>query len=661
MSKRDTASASSRPNSAEHEGKRNNRDGRGTADEHGQAESKGGEDSDSDDEDYEDGCEDDADCGYGEEECNSDPKRYDNSLSFDPKPFDGHGKGRYLELGKGLCLFLLKNGNMLYAYESIIYTAEGLREATWIKNLDDFKSRRSLGVITVYMEITDDKDKVGMTFNPLLRHELGYRDAIFVPVVLRSTRIDAESDAEMSKAFDELIDKYSKLGGVTVDIDNANVGVLYELEAEHGVPGMLCLICIIMKSLPVDCEPTMVRKKLLAHFIESGLQAVHAGRLRSGTSPHELITSSNLPNLKPIHEHCVGYHDTLFASPFFRGGHRDYIRKNPIQAKMISSWFTGIKNDDESAHCKEDKFTCFPTFTPLLASIILGLLSTKGYFVNMVDEAPPGSAYNLNGYSNDVLLDGFKVFVSELDGFLTKDGLVECLLVDWFPSLFSKAKNTPQYAEAKRKASPEIRTAAEKFDQENYGVGPGTSSLVKYLHYRGFKPVDGTLMGLNADLVYFVRDDSVVNENGDLISIGKLRIIAVHKSICWPAHSGFDLDKNEPAFRPATRGSMGERAIAMHTMSLVCRTLRTVNAPLEFETDLVGMPLLGNILVQKALHVYALLSCHFDRMTATHLWKLVGVDKDLRLKQLRTYKRGEARTINDQSRTNPDLVKVRQL
>ena len=95
----------------------------------------------------------------------------------------------------------------------------------------------------------------------------------------------------------------------------------------------------------------------------------------------------------------------------------------------------------------------------------------------------------------------------------------------------------------------------------------------------------------------------------------------------------------------------------MHTMSLVCRTLRTENAPLRFETALVGMPLLGNILVQKALHVYALLSCHFDRKTATHLWKLMGVDEDLRLKHFRTYKRGEARTINNQRRRNPDNVK----
>ena len=87
--KRDTASASSRPNSAEHEGKRNNRDGRATADEHGKAESNGGEDSDSGDEDYEDDCGDDNDCGYAEEEeYNSDSGRYDTSRSFDPKPFE---------------------------------------------------------------------------------------------------------------------------------------------------------------------------------------------------------------------------------------------------------------------------------------------------------------------------------------------------------------------------------------------------------------------------------------------------------------------------------------------------------------------------------------------------------------------------------------------
>ncbi|EJK68272.1 hypothetical protein THAOC_10564, partial [Thalassiosira oceanica] len=210
------------------------------------------------------------------------------------------------------------------------------------------------------------------------------------------------------------------------------------------------------------------------------------------------------------------------------------------------------------------------------------------------------------------------------------------LLIDWFPRLFSKVNNAAPYTQAKAGASDDVIDEAIEFDKEIYGVGPGTSSLAKYLHYRGFKPVEGTVMGANSDLVYFTRDDSIVNANGDLVSIGNLRIVAVHKSICWPAYSGFDLDRNEPAFSPATRDSMGAES--------------------DCYTHLDDMPLLGNILVQKALHVYALMSCHFDRKTATHLWKLVGVGVEIRQKHLRTYVHGKASTINDKRRRNPNIV-----
>ncbi|EJK73876.1 hypothetical protein THAOC_04480 [Thalassiosira oceanica] len=120
--KTDVSGGSSRPASAQHKSKRNNPDlrdstdvepsfaeseahGQAKAEENGQAESGGGEDIDSDDEDYEETHGDDDDCGYNEEEYKSDPDAYDASLSFDPNRIRCHGQPEYLELGKCLSLF----------------------------------------------------------------------------------------------------------------------------------------------------------------------------------------------------------------------------------------------------------------------------------------------------------------------------------------------------------------------------------------------------------------------------------------------------------------------------------------------------------------------------------------------------------------------------
>ncbi|EJK68059.1 hypothetical protein THAOC_10804, partial [Thalassiosira oceanica] len=230
----------------------------------------------------------------------------------------------------------------------------------------------------------------------------------------------------MSKTFDGLVDKYSKLGGVTVNIDTADVGVLYKLEKEHGVSGMFCLICVIMKSLPGDFEPTTIRKKLLAHFLESGLQAMLAGRLRSGTSPHELISMSNLPNLKNMHEHCVDNHDILFASTSIRDEHRDFIGESPIQPTSLSSWMTGTTNDHQCTFCEKDAFDCFPTFTVgVTCCSILGMNTSHNVFKDMVQFPPPGSdPYNVGAYSDDHLQGGFtNIFVPEFEVFLTQGGL----------------------------------------------------------------------------------------------------------------------------------------------------------------------------------------------------------------------------------------------